>query len=94
MFEKNTKLREAKVILTELAEQNNCEIYSDALDLLNLAIFEYEKNLVKILVNKYKESESNFTKIAEQICDEYDVNFGGGPLDDPDHWIWEIVSEC
>lgn len=37
--------------------------------------------------------EVNCTQLAEEAADyfeQYDVD---GPIDDPDHWIWEVAAE-
>ncbi len=34
--------------------------------------------------------ELNLTRIVEACCAHFGVDAIGGPLDDPDHWIWEL----
>ena len=33
----------------------------------------------------------NHTALAEMCAAHFDMNGVGGPLDDPDHWIWEVA---
>lgn len=35
--------------------------------------------------------ELNATQLAESAAQAFDQNHTGGPLDDPDHWIWELA---
>lgn len=35
--------------------------------------------------------EVNATTLAESAADAFDANGLGGPLDDPDHWIWDLA---
>lgn len=36
--------------------------------------------------------EVNMTSLAEGCADHFDVaDEEGSPLDDPDHWIWEVA---
>ncbi len=35
----------------------------------------------------------NFTRLAELVCAEFDVDHIGGPLDDETHWIWDVAAE-
>lgn len=37
--------------------------------------------------------EVNCTHLAESCCDHFDANNEGGPLDDPDHWIWDLAFD-
>jgi hypothetical protein len=37
--------------------------------------------------------EINHTSLAEAIAARFDADGEGGPLDDPDHWIWEVALE-
>lgn len=37
--------------------------------------------------------EVNHTSLAEACAEAFDVADEGGPLDDPDHWIWEVAVE-
>lgn len=37
--------------------------------------------------------EVNHTSLAEAAADAFDVADEGGPLDDPDHWVWEVAVE-
>ena len=37
--------------------------------------------------------EINHTSLAEAIAAQFNENDEGGPLDDPDHWIWEVALE-
>lgn len=36
----------------------------------------------------------NLTSLAEACADAFGVADEGGPLDDPDHWIWELALEA
>lgn len=38
--------------------------------------------------------EVNLTSLAEAAADAFDVADEGGPLDDPDHWIWDAAIEA
>lgn len=38
-------------------------------------------------------NEVNLTSLAEACAEAFDVADEGGPLDDPDHWIWEVAVE-
>lgn len=33
----------------------------------------------------------NMTILAEQAAYNYEMDYEGGPLDDPDHWIWDAA---
>jgi len=35
--------------------------------------------------------EVDMTKLAEDAARAFDVDSLGGPLDDSDHWIWELA---
>ena len=37
--------------------------------------------------------EVNLTRLAEACAAEFDANQEGGPLDDEEHFIWEIAVE-
>lgn len=37
--------------------------------------------------------EVNLTSLAESAAIHFNQDHLGGPLDDPDHWIWEIAAE-
>lgn len=37
--------------------------------------------------------EINATLLAESAANAFDADFEYGPLDDPNHWIWEIAIE-
>lgn len=37
--------------------------------------------------------ELNLTAMAETAAAEWDQDDEGGPLDDPDHWIWEAAVD-
>lgn len=37
--------------------------------------------------------EVDCTGLAEACAEAYDVADEGGPLDDPDHWIWDVAVE-
>lgn len=38
-------------------------------------------------------NELNLTAIVEAAAEAFNKNFEDGPLDDPDHWIWECPLE-
>jgi hypothetical protein len=38
--------------------------------------------------------EVNLTSLAEACADAFDDAEEGGPLDDPDHWIWDLALEA
>ena len=37
--------------------------------------------------------EINATSLAEEAADHFGVKDLGGPLDDSDHWIWDLAAE-
>jgi hypothetical protein len=37
--------------------------------------------------------ELDYTGLAEACAEAFEVNGVGGPLDDSDHWIWEVAVE-
>lgn len=37
--------------------------------------------------------EVDCTGLAEACAEAFDMADEGGPLDDPDHWIWEVAVE-
>ena len=39
-------------------------------------------------------SEINLTGLAEAAAAAFGIDDEGGPLDDPDHWIWEAAIEA
>lgn len=38
--------------------------------------------------------EVNLTSLAEAAAGAWDQDHEGGPLDDPDHWVWELAAEA
>jgi hypothetical protein len=36
----------------------------------------------------------NLTALAEAAAGAYGIDDEGGPLDDPEHWIWEAAIEA
>lgn len=40
-----------------------------------------------------KTHEVNATALAEAAASAFDADYVNGPLDDPDHWIWEAALE-
>lgn len=60
----------------------------------------FNKGNVKLWMrNNYSEhvddttGEVNLTSICEAAADYFEEDNEGGPLDDPDHWIWECPIE-
>ena len=58
----------------------------------------FDRNAVRswMRVNKRdfadpRTGEINATTLAEAAADAFEQNHVGGPLDDPDHWIWEVA---
>ncbi len=95
MKAKNSKLAE---MICKMIHETKAYSYSDevmeAIDKLYLAIFEDEKDEdVFITMQELKEEGNDPTQIAEKCADLFNVNFEGGPLDDPDHWIWELAAK-
>jgi hypothetical protein len=39
-------------------------------------------------------SEIDLTGLAEAAAAAFGIDDEGGPLDDPDHWIWEAAIEA
>ena len=37
--------------------------------------------------------EVNMTSLAESCCDHFNENQIGGPLDQEDHFVWELASD-
>jgi hypothetical protein len=37
--------------------------------------------------------EVNYTQLAEECAANFDADNEGGPLDDPDHWIWDEAAK-
>ena len=37
--------------------------------------------------------EVSCTQLAEACCQHFDTNHEGGPLDDPDHWVWDLAAQ-
>jgi hypothetical protein len=37
--------------------------------------------------------EVNFTSLCEEAAEVFNQNFEDGPLDDPNHWIWDCPVE-
>ena len=40
-----------------------------------------------------KTGEVNYTTLAEECCNHFDVADEGGPLDDDTHWVWELATK-
>ncbi len=38
--------------------------------------------------------EVEVTQLAEACAEAFDVADEGGPLDDPDHWIWDAAANA
>ena len=38
-------------------------------------------------------NEINRTSLAESAAEEFNKSSEDGPLDDPDHWIWDCAHE-
>lgn len=38
--------------------------------------------------------ELNCTGLAEAAAAEWDRDHEGGPIDDPDHWVWDLAVEA
>lgn len=75
----------------------------EAIDKLYLAIFESSQdeifdeiknniwNLVKDSKIKSSQALNNeicLTSLVEDICNNWEVNFENGPLDESSHWVW------
>ena len=41
----------------------------------------------------YETNEMNFTLLAEGAACAFEMDHIGGPLDDSNHWIWELPLE-
>lgn len=61
---------------------------------------QFNKHNVKVWMaanyNDYVDpltNEINLTAIVEAAAEKFNKNFEDGPLDDPDHWIWECPLE-
>lgn len=37
--------------------------------------------------------EVNLTALAEAAANHWCQDYEGGPLDDPDHWVWELAAK-
>ena len=37
--------------------------------------------------------EVDCTKLAEMCCEHFNCNDEGGPLDDPDHFVWDLAFQ-
>jgi hypothetical protein len=51
---------------------------------------------MRSMVETYQDrvtGEVNLTEIVEGCAGAFGVDGIGGPLDDPDHWIWEVAVE-
>ena len=65
---------------------------------INLSWFN-KKNVKSYMNNIYLDhvdkatNELNHTSLVESAADYFEQDYENGPLDDPDHWIWEIVLE-
>ena len=35
----------------------------------------------------------NCTSLVESCCEEFDEDGLGGPVDDNDHWVWELAID-
>lgn len=40
-----------------------------------------------------KTGETNYTTLVEECCTHFDVDNEGGPLDDEQHWVWDLALE-
>jgi hypothetical protein len=45
------------------------------------------------MLNNASDHEDNATSLAESAAAHFEINEVGGPLDDPDHWIWDLAIE-
>lgn len=79
------------------------DLLEEASEKLHLAIFEaspnevYDelKNMIWAIVKDSDcksssdlDSKINLTSLVEDICNNWEVDFENGPLDDESHWIW------
>lgn len=96
MKQKNRELQEIAKSLNDHVYRVNIEASEKLLsaqDALYLAIFEDEKNEgVQKVINELKLESEDATLIAEACAGIFRVDFDGGPLDNPDHWIWELAA--
>lgn len=95
MKKQNKQLDEIAQLIEELEHENDLveRLYFDAANKLRLAVFEDEKEEVTKQANALKEEKEDYdsTALAEEIASCWNVDFENGPLDQEDHWIWEIV---
>lgn len=51
------------------------------------------KKWMRMNLETYRDScgEVNLTALAEGAAEEFEIDGEGGPLDDPDSWIWEFA---
>jgi hypothetical protein len=40
-----------------------------------------------------KTGEVILTELAENCCQHFDCKDEGGPLDDSDHWVWDLAAQ-
>lgn len=58
-----------------------------------------KKNVKSYMNNIYSDhvdnhtGEINYTSLVESAACCFEQDYENGPLDDPDHWIWEIALE-
>lgn len=61
--------------------------------------FFNRKNVKSYMNNVYENhvdkatGELDYTSLVESAAGYFEQDYENGPLDDPDHWIWEIVLE-
>lgn len=61
--------------------------------------FFNRKNVKSYMNNVYENhvdkavGEVNYTSLVESAASYFEQDHMNGPLDDPDHWIWEIALE-
>ena len=61
--------------------------------------FFNKKNVKSYMNNVYEDhidnltGELNHTSLVESAASYFEQDYENGPLDDPDHWIWEIALE-
>lgn len=89
-FRGKLRQREAKDLVDEIFEK------------IHLAYFENERyNKVEEYIMEKLELESvsnlenvDITKLVEECCSAFFIGFDGGPLNDDDHWIWDLPIVC
>lgn len=84
-------------LLEEATEKIHFAIFEASQD----EVFDELKNNIWSIVNENQSKSSKelndeicLTSLVEDICNNWEVDFENGPVDDNSHWIWSDASKA